>query len=136
MGKRNEQRSKAGTAGKPKLLVKKRDKWKESSKKACFTTSVLLSLMAVSEQRNTKVTESERISIPNMKAHFEHLRLNSHLRFRFVHPVSEWVCPPLICITCYWLCLMEILNYILHYLIAINKDWKKKVKSLKKIVFI
>lgn len=32
----------------------------------------------------------------------------------------------------YWLCLEEILNYILHNLIAINNVWQKKVKSLKK----
>jgi len=80
----------------PKLLVMKRDKRKESSKKAFIATFVFLSLMAVSEQRNAKLTESERINIPNTKAHFEHLRVNSHLRFRFVHPESEWVCPPFI----------------------------------------
>jgi len=46
-----------------------------------------LYLLDYSERRNIKVIENEGVNIPNLKAHFEHLGVNSHLRFEFVHPV-------------------------------------------------
>lgn len=40
---------------------------------------------------------------------WKHLRVNSSL---FILPVSEWVCPPIICIICFCLCTVEILIWI------------------------
>lgn len=95
-----------------------------------------LYVLAYSEWRNIKVIENERINIPNLKAHFEHLGVNSRLRFEFVHPVCIWIGLPTLNLHHMLLVVCSgnsDLNYILHNLIAINKVWKKCRISKKKL---
>lgn len=84
-----------------------------------------LYLLDYSEWRNIEVIENERMNIPNLKAHSEHLVWGLTL---FILSVI-WI--GLLTLNLHHMLLVVYsgnsdLNYIMHNLIAINKAWKKK----------
>lgn len=113
-------------------LAMKTDKWRQPEK-AMF---ILLYLLGYPEWRNTKLIEKERTNIPKVKAHFEHLRVNSCSRVELVHPACVWMGLPTFNLYHMFMFVYSgnsDLNYILHNMIAINKVWKKWRISKEKL---